>query len=91
MENPVEAFRLKFPNPNHGEAIFFSKDYQYMVLSFDNGVLLIDSSKPPTLVLLDYWKVLPYMTGENAGVMITNDNKWVLGSVRGYGIYVLDA
>lgn len=62
-----------------------------MVLSYDNGVLLIDASNPPNLSLLDYWKTLPYMTGENAGVMITNDNLYVIGTVRGYGLYVLDA
>ncbi|KAL4453885.1 hypothetical protein ABPG74_003768 [Tetrahymena malaccensis] len=91
ITNPIEVARLNMTNPNHNEAIFFSKDYKYFVSSYDNGILLIDSSQPPKLTLLCYWEILTYMTGENAGVMITNDNNYVIGAVRGYGIYVLDA
>lgn len=29
------------------------------------------------------------MKGENAGVMLTNNNKYLIGCVRGYGFYVL--
>ncbi|KAL4430307.1 hypothetical protein ABPG74_019466 [Tetrahymena malaccensis] len=91
IQNPTEAFRLKMPILNANEAIFFSKDYNYIVSSYDDGVLLIDSSQPPQLFLLDYWKIDSNMTGENAGVMITNDNRYIVSTVRGYGLYVLDA
>ena len=30
------------------------------------------------------------MTGENAGAITTNDNLWIIGTVRNYGIYALD-
>ena len=30
------------------------------------------------------------MTGENAGAFSTNNNKYIIGTVRNYGIYVLD-
>ncbi|EAR84025.2 calpain family cysteine protease, putative (macronuclear) [Tetrahymena thermophila SB210] len=89
--NPKEAFRFRMPILKNNEAIFFSKDYNYLVSSYDNGILLIDSSQPPQLFLLDYWKMLSNMTGENAGVMITNDNRYIISTIRGYGIYVLDA
>ncbi|KAL4497771.1 hypothetical protein ABPG72_000526 [Tetrahymena utriculariae] len=91
ITNPIEVARLNMTNTNHNEAVFLSKDYKYFVSSYDNGILLIDSSQPPQLTLLSYWEILTYMTGENAGVMITNDNNYVIGAVRGYGIYALDA
>ncbi|EAR84027.2 calpain family cysteine protease (macronuclear) [Tetrahymena thermophila SB210] len=91
IENPTEAFRLRLPTQNTNEAIFFSKDYKYLVSSFDQGILLLDSSQPPQLFLLDYWQMQSNMTGENAGVMITNNNRYILSTIRGYGIYVLDA
>lgn len=30
------------------------------------------------------------MMGDQAGVMITHDNSWLLGTVRGFGLFVLD-
>ncbi|KAL4431800.1 hypothetical protein ABPG74_015240 [Tetrahymena malaccensis] len=91
ISNPTEAFRFRMPVLNLNEAIFFSKDYNYIVSSFDDGVLLIDSSQPPQLFLLDYWQMESNMIGENAGVMITNNNRYIISTIRGYGIYVLDA
>ncbi|KAL4497770.1 hypothetical protein ABPG72_000525 [Tetrahymena utriculariae] len=91
ITQPQEVFRVNINNNNHEETIMFSQDYNYLVSSNDIGILLFDSSKPPTLVLLAFWNVLPFMTGENAGVMITNDNKYIIGTVRNYGLYVLDA
>ncbi len=30
------------------------------------------------------------MIGENAGAAISNNNKYLLGTVRNYGLYILD-
>ncbi|KAL4494078.1 hypothetical protein ABPG72_016034 [Tetrahymena utriculariae] len=87
LDNPQEAFRLKMDDLNHDEAIFISQDEKLIALSFDDGVLLIKYDSE--LQLLHYWKKFGYMLGENAGVMITNDNKFLIGCVRGYGYYVL--
>ncbi|EAR96669.2 calpain family cysteine protease (macronuclear) [Tetrahymena thermophila SB210] len=91
ITQPFEVFRLNINNQNHEESIMFSQDQNYLVSSNDIGILLFDSSKPPTLALLASWNILPFMTGENAGVMITNDNRYIIGTVRNYGLYVLDA
>ncbi|KAL4496722.1 hypothetical protein ABPG73_011688 [Tetrahymena malaccensis] len=87
LDSPQEAFRLQMDQLNHDEAIFISKDQKLIGLSFDDGVLLIKYDSE--LQLLQYWKKFGYMIGENAGVMITNDNRFLIGCVRGYGYYVL--
>ncbi|KAL4453883.1 hypothetical protein ABPG74_003766 [Tetrahymena malaccensis] len=91
ISQPSEVFRVNINNQNHEETIIFSQDQNYLVSSNDIGILLFDSSQPPSLVFLAAWNVLPFMTGENAGVMITNDNQYIIGTVRNYGLYVLDA
>ncbi|KAL4460453.1 hypothetical protein ABPG74_000204 [Tetrahymena malaccensis] len=91
ITSPQEAFKLNIGNSNYEETIVLSNDLNYLLSSNDNGILLLDASRPPTLKLLTSWTVLPFMTGENAGVMITHDNKYIIGTVRNYGFYVLDA
>ena len=54
-----------------------------LLLSFDVGILFIDVSNPYSCSVISYWNSKIEITGNLVGVMITNDNKFAIGSIRG--------
>ncbi|KAL4468106.1 hypothetical protein ABPG73_002399 [Tetrahymena malaccensis] len=69
----------------HAEQQAISDDETILVISYDNGILIIDVSIPTQAKILSYWKMEGIMIGNLAGVMITKDKKWVLVSTMDEG------
>ncbi|KAL4487167.1 hypothetical protein ABPG72_017886 [Tetrahymena utriculariae] len=87
--NIIQCLTIYEPT-QHAEQQAISDDETILVLSYDNGILIIDVSLPAQAKILSYWKMEGLMIGNLAGVMITKDKKWVLGTARGYGVCALN-
>ncbi|EAR99805.2 transmembrane protein, putative (macronuclear) [Tetrahymena thermophila SB210] len=85
----VQCLTINEPT-QHAEEQAISDDETILVLSYDDGILIIDVSIPSQAEILSYWKMEGLMIGNLAGVMITKDKKWVLGTARGYGVCALN-
>ncbi|EGR32546.1 hypothetical protein IMG5_078340 [Ichthyophthirius multifiliis] len=90
MNEPIIIDKLWVESPQHAEHIVFSKDKNYIVISFDDSVLYVNARNKKKLETLCRWIKQPEMTGENAGAFSTNNNQFIIGTVRNYGIYILD-
>ncbi|EAR95721.2 tetratricopeptide repeat protein (macronuclear) [Tetrahymena thermophila SB210] len=75
----------------YGESLFISQDGNYLLLTQAKGFLLIDSSDKQDLKIIANWVEPQSTNGEYSSVIMTKDNRWILGTIRGYGVFAVDA
>ncbi|EWS71949.1 hypothetical protein TTHERM_000703469 (macronuclear) [Tetrahymena thermophila SB210] len=76
-------------NPQRNEDIRFSQDQKLLVMTYAQGIQIIDSSDLLNLKLLSEWKVPLQMNGFPRSVGISSNNQWVLIGVRSIGMYLV--
>ncbi|EAS03714.1 calpain family cysteine protease (macronuclear) [Tetrahymena thermophila SB210] len=91
LQNIQEVSSYTMDGFSFSEYMIFSSDRQFAIVTYETGMLLFDTSNPLQLKLLQYWQNPASLAGENQGAAITKDNKWIFGTVRFYGLYLLDA
>ncbi|KAL4476217.1 hypothetical protein ABPG74_009950 [Tetrahymena malaccensis] len=72
------------------EMITFSHDRTFAVQAYQMGLILYNSTDIFNMQIYSYFLYPDSMQGQNQGACITSDNKWVLSTLRGFGIYLLN-
>ncbi|KAL4436458.1 hypothetical protein ABPG74_003024 [Tetrahymena malaccensis] len=72
------------------EMITFSSDRQYAVQTYGIGLIIYNATDIFNLQILSRWNTPDFMQGENQGACITQDNKWILSTIRLFGVYLLN-
>ncbi|KAL4436456.1 hypothetical protein ABPG74_003022 [Tetrahymena malaccensis] len=88
--NPKNVYSYKTDSVQMSESIKFSKDKQYATITHSTGILIFNTTNPLNFILIKYWQNPAFIHGENQGAVITHDNKWIVSTVRAYGIYALN-
>ncbi|EAR84636.2 calpain family cysteine protease (macronuclear) [Tetrahymena thermophila SB210] len=87
--NPKIVYSYHTDTVQMSESIKFSKDRQYATITHSTGILIFNTTNPLDFKLIKYWENPSFISGENQGAVITHDNKWIVSTVRAYGIYAL--
>ncbi|KAL4476220.1 hypothetical protein ABPG74_009953 [Tetrahymena malaccensis] len=72
------------------EMITFSLDRTFAVQTYEIGLILYNSTDIFNMYVYTLWQYPDFMVGDNQGACITNDNKWVLSTIRFVAIYLLN-
>ncbi|EWS75753.1 hypothetical protein TTHERM_000573208 (macronuclear) [Tetrahymena thermophila SB210] len=72
------------------EMITFSYDKTFAVQTHQTGLILYNSTDILNMSIYHLWENPDFIQGENQGACITKDNKWVLSTVRQFGVYLLN-
>ncbi|EAR84634.1 calpain family cysteine protease (macronuclear) [Tetrahymena thermophila SB210] len=72
------------------EMITFSFDRQYAVQTYGIGLIIYNATDIFNIQILSRWNTPDFMQGENQGACITNDNNWILSTIRLFGVYLLN-
>ncbi|KAL4453649.1 hypothetical protein ABPG74_009545 [Tetrahymena malaccensis] len=78
-------------NAQYGESLFISQDGNYLLLTQAKGFLLIDNDDKQNLKIIVNWVEPQATNGEYSSAIMTSDNRWILGTIRGYGVFAVDA
>ncbi|KAL4437609.1 hypothetical protein ABPG74_017847 [Tetrahymena malaccensis] len=84
---PVSSFLNQSPQRN--EDIRFSQDQKLLVITYAQGIQILDSTDLLNLKLLNDWQVPFHMNGFPCSVGISPNNKWVLIGMRNIGMYLI--
>ncbi|KAL4468731.1 hypothetical protein ABPG74_005234 [Tetrahymena malaccensis] len=72
------------------EMISVSYDATFAVQTYQTGLILYNSTDIFNMSVYYIWENPDFIQGENQGVCITKDNRWVLSTVRQFGVYLLN-
>ncbi|KAL4504752.1 hypothetical protein ABPG73_021599 [Tetrahymena malaccensis] len=72
------------------EMITFSLDSTFAVQTFQTGLILYNSTDIFNMQIYCFYENIELLQGQNQGACITRDNKWILSTIREFGVYLLN-
>ncbi|EAR88458.2 hypothetical protein TTHERM_00170460 (macronuclear) [Tetrahymena thermophila SB210] len=80
---------VKDSNPPRGEDLQFSKDENLLVVNYNQGVVIFDSTDKFNLKILSYWNIPLQLNGYTSAIALTDDNKYCIIASRTIGMFFL--
>ncbi|KAL4445578.1 hypothetical protein ABPG74_006129 [Tetrahymena malaccensis] len=88
--NPKLVQEIPFKGNTDADGLYISKDKKYLAQCNYSCVILYDISNPGVLNTLSQWFPPPTIFGSIKDLCMSQDNNYIVGSVRNWGYFVLD-
>ncbi|EDK31427.2 calpain family cysteine protease (macronuclear) [Tetrahymena thermophila SB210] len=88
--NPKLIYQVPFDGYKDADGLYISQDKKYLAQCNYSCIILYDISNPAILNVLFEWFPPPTIFGSIKDLCMSYDNKYVIGSVRNWGYFVLD-
>ncbi|EAR88457.1 transmembrane protein, putative (macronuclear) [Tetrahymena thermophila SB210] len=80
---------VKDSNPPRGEDLVFSKDENLLIVNYNQGIVILDSTDKFNLKILSYWNIPLQLNGYTSAIALTDDNKYCIVASRTIGMFFL--